>query len=161
ERRLHRGHVGAPALALACELGGAFPREAVDAPLARTLSSRPTAGQQTPALEPVQRRIDGSLGELERAATSVTDSLAHRVPVGRPGLERREEQQIDVSLQYLGLHSLILHGPAKSGHVPESVLTVRGVRHLELSTPFRARCVSIRPQGAPADGVWFALAAIV
>ena len=51
----------------AFELRAAPPREAVDAAPAPA-DAGPAAGEQTVALEPVQRRIDRSLRELERSA---------------------------------------------------------------------------------------------
>src|SRR4029453_17919838 len=52
--------------------------------------------------EPIQRRVDGPFGEVECAGAPGAELTDDPVPVGRPRRQRREEQEIEMTFQYLG-----------------------------------------------------------
>src|SRR5437764_274149 len=78
-------------------------RQLVDAPAA-TGAARPRARKQPALLEAVQRRIDGSLREIECAAAAPLQLLDDPVAVRRLVGDDREQQEVEVSLEGLGAH---------------------------------------------------------
>ena len=91
------------------QLRGASARQAIHAAAASAVALRPPALQQATALEPVERRVDRSLGEVERTVAPRANGVHDRVAVRRAALQRRQQEQIDVSLQYLGLHRVVAY----------------------------------------------------
>src|SRR5262249_53339556 len=103
EHGVDRARKAPPFALLGPEGGASLAGQPVDAaPAARI--ARPTAGEETAALEPVQRRIDRSLGKRKSAAAPSPQLLDDRVAVNRPARHHREQQRVEMTLKRLCLH---------------------------------------------------------
>ena len=56
-------------------------------------------------LEPVERWVDRALGEVKCSVGSFTETLHQRVAMSRLSGERGQQEQVEMSLQYLGSQS--------------------------------------------------------
>ena len=93
-----------PLLPPARELRAAAGSQPVDPPAA-SADARPRARQQAGSLQPIQRGIHRSLGEVESALTCAAQLYDHGIPVQRASLECCQQEQVYVALQYLGSQS--------------------------------------------------------
>ena len=87
----------------ACQRPLPFRRQLIDA-AAAAVDLRPAAGQQSGALEPMQRRIQRAFRKVERSVAASAKLLRNRVSVCGLGLNRGQEQQVQVAFQRLGVH---------------------------------------------------------
>src|SRR6266545_1732871 len=60
---------------------------------------RPGGADQSGALEPVQRRVDGAGGQVERAAAARPDGLDDGVAVQWAALEHGQQQPVEVPFE--------------------------------------------------------------
>ncbi len=68
------------------------------------LAGRPFATEQARLLQPMQCRIDGSLGQLEGAAGAAVDLLDDRVTVRRPARQRGQHDHVEMAFEHFALH---------------------------------------------------------
>ena len=61
-------------------------------------------------LEAVKRRIDRPLGELEHTVRPLSQAFDYAIAMARFARENSEEEEIEVTFQYLGLHSYVSLG---------------------------------------------------
>ena len=61
--------------------------------------------EQPGVLEPVQRRVDGALRQVEGALTAPAQLGNDRVPVRGPGGEHGQQEQVQVSLEAFPIHT--------------------------------------------------------
>src|ERR1700738_4916503 len=80
----------------------------VDAPAPPRLAGRPLAAEQARLLQPMQRRIDGSLGQLEGAAGAAVDLLDDGVTMRRPARQRGQHDHVEMAFQHFALHGMSL-----------------------------------------------------
>src|SRR5581483_6208456 len=105
DHRLHGTGEPLPLVAACGQLGATAAREAIHA-TRPGVALRPRAREQPGALEAVERRVDGALGEPEDAAASLLQPLDHEVAVRRVAIDRRQDEQIQMPTEYLATHTL-------------------------------------------------------
>src|SRR5215469_16905749 len=76
----------------------------VDAPLPSRLRRCPMAGEQTGLLEPMERRVNRPLRQLEGAAAAALDLLDHRIAMRRPARQRGEHDHVQVPFEHFAFH---------------------------------------------------------
>src|SRR5246127_3801324 len=76
----------------------------VDAPLPSRLRRRPMAAEQASLLEPMERRVNRPLRQLEGAAAAALDLLDHRIAVRRPARQRGEHDHVEVPFEHFAFH---------------------------------------------------------
>ena len=81
--------------------------EAVGAPAAAA-DGGPLAGEVAHALQPPERRIDGSGGHVEHATAALLQRLDDRVPVQGLVFEHGQQHRVHVSAQRVGVHEISL-----------------------------------------------------
>ncbi len=104
EHRVHPAGEPAPLGLLGGQRGDPLVGQPVDAAPA-ALRLGPGAGQQAGVLQPVQGRVDGPLGQVERALAPVAQRRDDGVPVRGTGREHRQQQQVQVSLEPFTIHT--------------------------------------------------------
>src|ERR1700731_1304136 len=80
----------------------------VDAPAPPRPAGGPFAAEQARLLQPMQCRIDGSLGQFEGAAGAAVDLLDDGVTVRRPARQRRPHDHVEMAFQHFALHGVRL-----------------------------------------------------
>src|ERR1700736_2227771 len=76
----------------------------VDAPLPSGLRRRPMAAEQASLLEPMERRVNRPLRQLEGAAAAALDLLDHRIAMRRPARQRGEHDHVEVPFEHFAFH---------------------------------------------------------
>src|SRR3984893_13520519 len=76
----------------------------VDAPLPPSLRRRPRAAEQARLLEPMERRVNRPLRQLEGAAAAALDLLDHRIAMRRPARQRGEHDHVEVPFEHFAFH---------------------------------------------------------
>src|SRR5262249_17994185 len=76
----------------------------VDAPLPSRLRRRPMAAEQASPLEPMERRVNRPLRQLEGAAAAALDLLDHRIAMRRPARQRGEHDHVEVPFEHFAFH---------------------------------------------------------
>jgi len=76
----------------------------VDAPLPSRLRRRPMAAEQASLLEPMERRVNRPLRQLEGAAAAALDLLDHRIAMRRPARQRCEHDHVEVPFEHFAFH---------------------------------------------------------
>ena len=78
--------------------------------MARRLFSETPFVERDPASldQPVQRRIQRSLLDLQHVFRSALDGFGNRMPVRRPGPQRLQDQQVERALQELDAPGLVV-----------------------------------------------------
>src|SRR5580700_8600459 len=80
----------------------------VDTPAPPRLAGGPLAAEQARLLQPMQRRIDGSLGQLEGARGAAVDLLDDRVTMRRSARQRGQHDHVEMAFQHFALHGIRL-----------------------------------------------------
>src|SRR5262245_52364276 len=93
-----------PAAGLRGELPASARREAIEAGAPVVVGGAPVRRDPAAILEPVERRVERSVLDLEHLVRPERDGVRDRVAVGRSEHERAQDQQIERSLQQLSLH---------------------------------------------------------
>jgi hypothetical protein len=91
-------------LPLAGQRSLAVGRELVDAP-ATAAHVLPVAHQQAVVLQAMQRWVDRALGQVEGPSGAVTEIADHGVAMPGPIAQHAEQQQVQVALGQIGLHT--------------------------------------------------------
>ncbi len=92
-----------PARGLLFHEGAALLRQPVELRLPAGVGNLPFGRQQLPVLEPVQRRIERALLDLDDLAGDLLQPLRDCVTVQRPERHDFENQQIERALRQVGL----------------------------------------------------------
>src|SRR5580700_12238764 len=61
-------------------------------------------GEQASLLEPMERRVNRPLRQLEGAAAAALDLLDHRIAMRRPARQRREHDHVEVPFEHFAFH---------------------------------------------------------
>src|ERR1700737_2339511 len=78
--------------------------ERVDAPLPSRRRRRPMTAEQASLLEPMERRVNRPLRQLEGAAAAALDLLDHRITMRRPARQRGEHDHVEVPFEHFAFH---------------------------------------------------------
>jgi hypothetical protein len=90
-----------PPLTLGCEHFATFGREAVETSTTLTASLDPSPGNPTAPFKPVQQGVHGGSFEAQRSFGALLNQLTQVVPMARPALQQRQNQQFGTSLLQL------------------------------------------------------------
>src|SRR5579863_3027749 len=81
-------------------------RQRIYPSLSPGLRRGPPAAEQAHLFQTMERRINGSFRQIEIAAAAPTDFLDHRITMRGTIRERRQNDHLKMTLQYLAVHEI-------------------------------------------------------